>query len=67
MNLYIINYEHNHKQWSATLHAENWPDAESRLATLKATGAVFGEHVQTIEAKPGVVDNITKAINTGRN
>lgn len=66
MNLYIINYEHDHKQWSAYIHAENWQDAESRLGALKATGAVFGEHVQTIEAALGVVDNITKAINTGR-
>lgn len=67
MKIFIVNYEFQHKQWSATLHAENWQDAESRLAALKATGAVFGEHVQTIEAAPGVVDSITKAINTGRN
>lgn len=67
MNLYIISYEHQHKQWSAYIHAENWKDAESRLAALKVTGAVFGEHVQTIEAASGVVDAITKAINTGRN
>lgn len=67
MKLFILNYEFQNKQWSATIHAENWPDAESRLAALKATGAVFGEHVQTIEAAPGVVDNIIEAINTGRN
>lgn len=67
MKLFILSYEHDNKQWSAYIHAENWQDAKARLSALKATGAVFGEHVQTIEAAPGVVDAITKAINTGRN
>lgn len=67
MKLFIVSYEHDHKQLSAYIHATSWADAESRLGALKATGAVFGEHVQTIEAAPGVVDNITKAINKGRN
>lgn len=44
MKLYIINYEHNHKQWSATLHAENWQDAEKRLAALKAAGVDMSHH-----------------------
>lgn len=67
MKEFTISYEFDHKQWSATFHAENWKDAESRLAAMKATGAVFGELVERIPAQPGVVQAIEQAINTGRN
>lgn len=66
MNLYIINYEFDHKIWSAYFSAESWAEAEKRLAALKATGEVFGAHIETHPEDVGVTDNIIKAINTGR-
>lgn len=67
MNLYIISYEYQNKVFSAYFPAENWPDAEKRLAALKATGQVHGEHIETQASDVGVAESIIAAINTGRN
>lgn len=45
MKLYIINYEFDHKIWSAYFPCESWVDAEKRLAALKATGQVDSDDV----------------------
>ena len=66
MNLYIINYEFNHKLWSAYFPAESWEEAQKRLAALKATGQVDSEYMLTKAAESGVADSVIKAINTGR-
>lgn len=67
MKAFHISYEHDNRVWSAEFHATDWKDAEARLASLKATGAVFGEVIERIPAQPGVVEAIEQAINTGRN
>lgn len=67
MNLYIISYEHQHKQCSAYFPAESWADAEKRLSSLKATSQVDSEYMLTKAAESGVADSVIKAINTGRN
>lgn len=66
MNLYIINYEFDHKIWSAYFPCESWAEAEKRLAALKATGQIDSEYQLTKAAESGVADSVIKAINTGR-
>lgn len=66
MKAFHVSYEHENKVWSAEFYATDWKDAEARLASLKSTGAVFGEVIERIPAQAGVIKAVEKAINTGR-
>lgn len=66
MKAFHISYEHDNRVWSAEFHATDWKDAEARLASLRATGAVFGEVIERIPAQLAVVEAINKALKAGQ-
>ena len=49
MKTFLINYRIMNKEYSFNLEAEDWEDAEFRLAWIQETGWVEGELIEEEE------------------
>ena len=60
---YLVDYEHEGKQWMFELPARNWDDAEARLASIM-TAHVAGEGWRQFSVRMGfLVKGLVRFLN----
>jgi hypothetical protein len=51
---FLVRYTHRGEQWSFTIWATSWEDAEQRLRAIADNAAVIGSSAHTIPSGPAV-------------